>query len=115
MVGGDAVDGAVHERCPELLAVGAAAYGRSALPERGPIRDVLRGAMEVVRARFHGHVQALGFCRTQHRQRLCRGQVDDVQLESVLPAELQQHGDGLELGCIRPRGQVRAVAAPVGP
>ena len=114
MVGDDEVDGAVAEGLPEGFAVGAAADGRRALEEGGAVGDVFGGEVEVVGAGFDGDGKAFGAGGVEHGEGVRGGEVDDVEAEAVLAAEVGSSADGVELGFVGARGEVGGVLAPVG-
>ena len=98
MVGDDDVDGAVGDRGPQRLAVGGATDRRAALEERRAVVDVLGAEAEVVRTGLDGDPDALGLRGRDPRQRLGRGEVEDVGSGPGQPGRGDDGGDGTVLG-----------------
>ena len=107
MVGGDHVDGAVHQRVPQRLVVALFADGRIQPQDAAQAQHVLRVQQQVLRAGFHRHVHPAPLGRAQHEQRIGRAVVGDVHAGAGPLGQCQHAADGLDLGHRRARGQVR--------
>jgi hypothetical protein len=114
MVGGYEIDVAAAERVPKCFAVVAAADWRRALEGRRAIGDVLCAERQVVRTGLDGHRQPLAACGAERVERMCRREMDDVHVHSVLAGQPDEQCDRGLLALGGPRREPREMAARVG-
>src|SRR5271168_3178138 len=113
MIRGYQVDRAIVERFPELVAVFAAADGRSALEECGAGRNCFGCEMQIVRAGLDSDWKAFGTRGAEFRKCAGGGEVHNVQAKFVFAAEGEEKADCGELGFFGARVEIGVVERPI--
>src|SRR5215218_747850 len=87
MVGNDRPNRSIRESFPEPFAIRLLANRRATFKLSGARRDLLRREMQIVRTRLRGNPNSLTLRLAQHRHRIRRGKMNDVNARVELTTQ----------------------------